>query len=45
MNYIKDCESLEQFKYTVTKVNDCVWEEFVKVWTNFQNFIENFDRL
>ena len=37
MNFIKVCESCEQFKYTVLVI-----KLFVKVLTNFENFIKTF---
>ena len=45
MNFIKNCESFEQFKYTVLKIRlmTVFWKEFVKVWKNFPSFLENFD--
>ena len=44
MNIIKVCDSFEQFKYTVLliKLMTVFWKEFVNVWPNFENFIENF---
>ena len=46
MNFIKVCDSFKQFKYTVLLIRlmtAVFWEKFVKVWTNFVNFIENFE--
>ena len=54
MNFIKDYESFENFKYEYTHIvyfkldwllcfDSLFWEEFVKVWTNFQNSIKIFE--
>ena len=43
--FINVCESFEQFKYTVLLIRlmAVFWEKFVRVWTNFESFIENFE--
>ena len=45
MNYLKVCECFEQFKYTVLLIRLMIvfWKKIVKVWKNFENFIENFE--
>ena len=45
MNFIKVCKSLkQQYAHTVFKIRlmIVIRENFVEVWTNFGNLIENF---